>query len=209
MIEDDRHRPYYLPEDDLHHLDIVDTTLEDTGNYTAVAKNKFGTAKCTAELVIEGIPPKFTVLPEAKLVPITQPVSFTCQVTGVPTPEVSYEYNSKPLEPVEKYQISYNPEEDVHYLTIPETTLEDSGDYKIIAKNKFGTARVTAELLVEGVAPEFVVLPEAMLVPFNEDIPLKCKVKGIPQPEVKNFSLLLYNNAFGNLSFSVHTIHEI
>ena len=44
----------FYDEDQLCSLVIKETYPEDTGRYTVVAKNKFGTATCAADLVVVG-----------------------------------------------------------------------------------------------------------------------------------------------------------
>lgn len=87
---------------------------------------------------------------DATVVPKGKDVSLVCKLTGLPKPEVTWEYNGEPLPTDDTHVASYSPENDTHHLTITDTTLQDSGRYTAVAKNPFGTAKCTAEVLIEG-----------------------------------------------------------
>lgn len=68
---------------------------------------------------------------------------------------MTWEFDGVPITD-EKYEISYNPEEDMHYLTILDSDFPDSGKYSAVATNDFGKATCTAEMLVEGTFRTFI-----------------------------------------------------
>lgn len=70
----------------------------------------------------------------------------------------------------------------------------DSGEYKCIASNNFGSSERVAELIVRS-KPEFVIEPHNTKAEIGVDVHLHCKAKGEPKPSVywTHQSLILMN----------------
>lgn len=95
----------------------------------------------------EGTSPRFPIkLKDLTAVDGTS-VRLECQVTGAPTPEVRWYRDNEPLIEGEKYQFEVNDE--MHALIINDISEEDSGNYKVIARNSAGREHCTADVTVK------------------------------------------------------------
>ena len=73
---------------------------------------------------------------------------FTCQVSGEPTPDLTWLFKGVEVKPEGRYTITYK--NNLHVLQVKEVKPEDVGEYTVTAKNPFGEATCTANLEVEG-----------------------------------------------------------
>lgn len=100
--------------------------------------------------------------------------------------------NDLQIQPNER--ILFSNEENKYSLVISKCDLSDNGEYKALLKNDFGEAQSKCRLNVSPNmeelsknSPHFVELLRDMSVNEGQDVCFKCKVTGIPQPNLKWF----------------------
>ena len=71
-------------------------------------------------------------------------VRITCIASGVPKPEVSWLFNGVAIEENDHYNFKYNNQS---LLSIKDTTFDDTGKYRCIARNYFGS--IFGEIVVK------------------------------------------------------------
>ncbi|XP_030066754.1 obscurin-like protein 1 [Microcaecilia unicolor] len=148
---------FQLKEDgDLFTLLISCLTVTDSGQYTCKAKNCIGETYAAATLNVEGSAdqrPQILAKPLSLKVCKGEDVSFVCEVSGQPSPSVSWEKDGRKLSDV--FETShFSLENEVpgrHYLKIQNVRLQDGGIYVCRAHNSFGEAVAVAVLLVDPV----------------------------------------------------------
>lgn len=75
-----------------------------------------------------------------------EPAVLTCQITGTPTPKITWMKDGKPV----GKNVSTKTIGDTHSIILVKTTSNDTGDYTVAAKNDHGSAETTATVVVEG-----------------------------------------------------------
>lgn len=95
----------------------------------------------------EGTSPQFLIKPKDVTGVDGTSVRLECQVTGAPTPEVRWYRDNEPLIEGEKYQFEVN--DDMYAMIINDVTEEDTGNYKVIARNSAGREHCTADVTVK------------------------------------------------------------
>ncbi|XP_074662091.1 titin-like isoform X2 [Tubulanus polymorphus] len=183
---------------------------EDAGTYSVIAENPSGVAQTKAKItVIEELPlekeqpPEFRSLLQDTVIKVGEPLTFDCQITGKPSPDVYWQKNGKRLNENPRWKFIV---EDNHYtFLIYEVRPEDAGVYECVAIAPSGKTSCTAKLNVEGTPSK---KPEPTTVKFKkvEELqvtpqclePLKnlsavdegnqavftCKISGTPRPVV-------------------------
>lgn len=130
--------------------------MEDSAVFAVVAENRGGSAKCSANLVVEErratgrggvIPPSFTSTIQDSTVPAGQLCRFDAKLTGTKPLDVYWLKDSKKISPNIKYKMLE--EDNVFTLLIIEAYQEDSGKYECVAINSGGEARCDAICNVE------------------------------------------------------------
>ncbi|XP_074642495.1 uncharacterized protein LOC141899810 [Tubulanus polymorphus] len=194
-------------------LEISEAYPEDSGVYTVILKNVAGEARDTCTITIESTyPGEQDVASDAEP---SQPmfvqhlldrevmeggrVRLDCVIVGQPEPEVIWYKQQKPVKESQDFQLLF--EGDRCTLIIREAYLEDSGEYKCIARNPYGTAESACRLHVEPLselsdaasiqsltaemtAPRFTMLMSDTLVKEGDRVQLTCRVTGQPEPSV-------------------------
>lgn len=137
-------------------LQIRQVFLEDSAVFAVVAENRGGSAKCSANLVVEQrrpgtaggkIPPSFVSTTQDTTVPAGQLARFDARITGTKPMDVYWLKNGKKVTPNIKYKILE--EQDTFTLLIIEAYQEDAGKYECVAVNSLGEARCEAICNVE------------------------------------------------------------
>jgi hypothetical protein len=136
-------------------LEILGTKIEDSGNYTCKATNKYGSAEqsvflgCTER--IEGQKPKFTThIQNLEGLKDGQSAHFECTLIPVNDPELKVEWfhNGQPM----RHSTRIKPVSDFGYvlLDIAYVQNHDSGEYVCKASNKYGEDYTKATLKCYG-----------------------------------------------------------
>lgn len=185
-------------------LMIRQVLLEDSAVFAVIAENRGGTAKCSANLVVEErrrqgktglIPPSFVTTVQNTTVQIGQLARFDARVTGTKPLDVYWLKNGKKIPQNIKNKMVE--EDNTYTLLIIEAYPEDVGKYECVAVNNAGEARCDAELYVQSPTapkkdkpsapgaekPPTIVEPlKDQTVPEGQSVIFKCRVIGKPNP---------------------------
>jgi titin len=178
--------------------------MEDSAVFAVIAENRGGTAKCSANLVVEErrrqgtagmVSPSFLQTISDTTANAGQLVRFDARISGTKPLDVYWLKNGQKIMPNIKYKIL---EEDSTYtLLIIEAYPDDSGKYECVAVNSGGEARCDAQCSVESPkstkkekpstpgaekAPELVEPLKDQSVSEGQATVFKTRVTGKPQP---------------------------
>uniref|UniRef100_A0A3B4GBI3 Ig-like domain-containing protein n=1 Tax=Pundamilia nyererei TaxID=303518 RepID=A0A3B4GBI3_9CICH len=125
----------------LHQLKIMNTSRDDSAEYTFICGNDQVSATLTVN------PEKYVHrLPQS--VEAGKPARFSVQVSGVPQPQVFWYKNSQEIKQSEFFRISQF--DDSCQLEISRVYPEDEGEYTCMATNNGGTVSCSATLTLDG-----------------------------------------------------------
>lgn len=180
-------------EGELYSLVISDLRPEDSGEYQCTAKNKIGTAYCTAKLTVSESTSKPEFKETMKDLEVVEGDEAVFEVTVIAKtePEVEWYLRKMRITSEEKYTISEDLDRQRYSLKVVDCQREDSGQYRCVVKNSAGDVSCSAELKVNDrtVAPTFVQGSEEQLFEVWEGAPVKLVVqaKGKPTPQIEWF----------------------
>ncbi|ESO94460.1 hypothetical protein LOTGIDRAFT_161152 [Lottia gigantea] len=129
-------------------LMIQDTQGSDQGVYECVARNIAGEARANkVELRYFGEPerPRFTVEPRDRTVGTGESVTFLCEASGNPKPDISWSKNGLVLPPNPRFTLQ--PSGALNIIDINEV---DAGVYSCSAANSIQTISTLARLIIQG-----------------------------------------------------------
>ncbi|XP_059609271.1 obscurin isoform X5 [Phlebotomus argentipes] len=207
-VKEDGNRVKITKTGEKFKLDITEVKMEDQGEYKVVIHNKLGEKAQQAVL---------TVIPVAELrKPIClsplkdidakkdEFVSFTTTLTADPLPDVVWCKNGKEITSdgfidikQSVKELEHGLKEITYSLNIPTARHQDTGDYSIKVKNKYGYAEASAHLEVY-LKPEIKGLKDQSAEPYDEII-FECVIHANPRPKVvwtKNGQNLCTNDNF-------------
>uniref|UniRef100_A0A182WJ15 Ig-like domain-containing protein n=1 Tax=Anopheles minimus TaxID=112268 RepID=A0A182WJ15_9DIPT len=190
-------------------LIIRQVFLEDSAVFAVIAENRGGTAKCSANLVVEQrrqqgrggvIPPSFVSTISDTTVTAGQLARFDAKVTGTKPLDVYWLKNGQKLTPNIKYKML---EEDNNYtLLIIEAYAEDGAKYECVAINGAGEARCDAVCNVDTPVTPIIEKPATpgterpptlveplkdKTVPEGQSVEFRTRVTGKPTPTAQWF----------------------
>lgn len=129
---------------------------EDSAVFSVIAENRGGTAKCSANLIVEErkrqggkgvtIPPNFLVTVQDTAVKEGQLARFDAKINGTKPMDVYWLKNGKKITSNIKYKIVE--EDNTYTLLIIEAFPEDAGKYECVAVNNAGEARCEGECTI-------------------------------------------------------------
>ena len=93
-------------------------------------------------------PPRFRKQLETTSATDGQEVTMTCAVEGSPMPDVRWFHNDKCIDRCDDFVINYDRRTGVIELVIVDCLLEDSGEFKCVARNNSGQDVTTCQLTV-------------------------------------------------------------
>ncbi|XP_065905338.1 hemicentin-1-like isoform X4 [Dysidea avara] len=166
---------------------INDTTIQSTltlsnlqdddfDNYTCTATNIFGSHKVAALL---GMVPNITQSPVDMARMINDNVTFTCTVTGIPLPIITWMDQDSNIVGTTSDIIINGDTVRLSTLTLSNLQDDDFDNYTCTATNMFGSDDVTALL---GISAEITQGPMDMARMINDNVTFTCTVTGIPLP---------------------------
>ncbi|XP_066901444.1 obscurin isoform X2 [Halyomorpha halys] len=218
-----------LLQDDEDSLALVFTHVkpEDAGLYTCVASTSTGKISCSAELTVQGnvnllfrepekpqIVSKHTIT-EANL---GSSAMLETKITGYPKPDIKWMKDDQEILMNDKFKLLYEDEETIA-LVIKNVSLNDRGEYHVIATNLSGVAEDTINLDVKA-APSFTKKLHDVRTISGQEIRLTIEVDANPKPvvtwykdgkEVKesdHIKLIEEGNAF-TLFIEKSSLHDI
>ncbi|XP_056416962.1 palladin isoform X1 [Hyla sarda] len=122
-----------------------------------------------------------------------------CKVSGLPTPDLSWQLNGRPVRPDNSHKMLVR-ENGVHSLIIEPVTTRDAGIYTCVASNRAGQNSFTLELIVAArdahKPPVFLEKLQNTGVAEGYPVRLECRVSGMPPPQIfwkKENDSLTYN----------------
>uniref|UniRef100_A0A8C6JZ66 Palladin n=1 Tax=Melopsittacus undulatus TaxID=13146 RepID=A0A8C6JZ66_MELUD len=122
-----------------------------------------------------------------------------CKVSGLPTPDLSWQLNGRPIRPDSSHKMLVR-ENGVHSLIIEPVTARDAGIYTCIASNRAGENTFSLELIVAAKevhkAPVFIEKLQNTGVAEGFPVRLECRISGEPSPQIfwkKENESLTYN----------------
>ncbi|XP_051646108.1 palladin isoform X5 [Manacus candei] len=122
-----------------------------------------------------------------------------CKVSGLPTPDLSWQLNGRPIRPDSSHKMLVR-ENGVHSLIIEPVTSRDAGIYTCIASNRAGENTFSLELTVAAKevqkAPVFIEKLQNTGVTEGFPVRLECRISGEPSPQIfwkKENESLTYN----------------
>lgn len=182
--------------------------LEDSAVFSVVAENRGGSAKCSANLVVQErrrqgrggvIPPNFLTTIQSTNVPAGQLVRFDARINGSKPMDVYWLKNGKKIQPDIRYKTLE--EDEIYTLLIIEVVPEDSGKYECVAINSGGEARCDADCNVTAPsssskpskpttpgaekAPTIVEPLKAQTIREGQSAAFKCKISAKPTPTIQ------------------------
>ncbi|XP_036280929.1 palladin isoform X3 [Pipistrellus kuhlii] len=110
-----------------------------------------------------------------------------CKVSGLPTPDLSWQLDGKPVRPDSAHKMLVR-ENGVHSLIIEPVTSRDAGIYTCIATNRAGQNSFSLELVVAAKEahkpPVFIEKLQNTGVADGYPVRLECRVSGVPPPQI-------------------------
>uniref|UniRef100_A0A673SU77 Palladin n=1 Tax=Suricata suricatta TaxID=37032 RepID=A0A673SU77_SURSU len=110
-----------------------------------------------------------------------------CKVSGLPTPDLSWQLDGKPVRPDSAHKMLVR-ENGVHSLIIEPVTSRDAGIYTCIATNRAGQNSFSLELVVAAKEahkpPVFLEKLQNTGVADGYPVRLECRVSGVPPPQI-------------------------
>ncbi|MBN3312119.1 HMCN1 protein, partial [Atractosteus spatula] len=155
----------------------------DNGEYTCVAVNEAGTTERKYQLKVH-VPPdvRDNDRPANVSVLANQPMSLFCDVSGTPTPVITWFKDGDPVVPSSSTQIL----QEGKTLRLLKAATTDAGRYSCKAVNIAGSTEKDFNLDV--LVPPSITgasSPRDISVILNHEISLECKVKGVPFPTIQ------------------------
>nr|XP_045732354.1 hemicentin-1 [Mirounga angustirostris] len=162
-------------------LHIKKAEVSDTGQYVCRAINVAGRDDKNFHLNVYVLPSIEGPENEVVVETISNPVTLTCDATGIPPPTIAWLKNHKPIENSDSLE--------VHILSggsklqIARSQHSDSGNYTCIASNMEGKAQKNYILSIQ-VPPSIAgaEIPSEVSVLQGENVELACSANGIPTP---------------------------
>ncbi|CAG0878666.1 unnamed protein product [Darwinula stevensoni] len=132
-------------------LRFEEVLLEDQAEYVCRATNSSGSEECRAALSVQALEPVETPSFPTPLSNVMaragQKLRLECCVKGIPTPEISWLHNNRPIKENRETKMEYDGRRAT--LTIVEAFPKDAGSYVIFAKNKAGEATSSCNVSVK------------------------------------------------------------
>ena len=98
--------------------------------------------------VSDGIAPAFTIRPRNREILEGMQIRLSCGANGKPDPTFTWYKDGHLIQSMGRLQVTNNV--GMSSLVIQEAEIEDSGMYKVIAKNRAGEISTEAEVVIEG-----------------------------------------------------------
>lgn len=149
LKEDERHA--FLLEEQFNTLEISRTFLEDSGQYTATAKNELGSVSCHCNLIVDkGIrayisPEFYKPLDLIYTYNENEEIQIQAHVEAYPAVGVTWHHDGLRLRPSRRVQATLD-SDGIVTLIISGATVQDSGVYTCVASNAVGRVESTCHV---------------------------------------------------------------
>ncbi|KAJ7414143.1 hemicentin-2 [Willisornis vidua] len=158
-------------------LEIRQALPAHMGRYTCTARSVAGTARKHLWLTVHE-PPALKALPSMVMVMVNTSTVLSCEVTGVPRPEVTWQKDGVSIAGGSGLKVLPNGR-----LRLLRAAPEDAGTYLCVARNPSGTAAGRTRLIVQ-VPPIIAASPLELVVLEGLEVLLPCPAHGVPEPRV-------------------------
>ncbi|KAM4662543.1 hemicentin-2 [Discoglossus pictus] len=158
-------------------LEIQNVEPSDAGAYQCTASNNHGTSTATVWLSVQE-PPYIQIESSANHLSHGGEVRIRCEVSGHPTPQISWKHGDTFLSNDNRYTILAD-----NTLLIKDASQEDSGSYSCVASNGLGTDEQSVTLTYME-RPKATAVRASVQVAIGEDALLECATEGLPVPLV-------------------------
>ncbi|XP_044003588.1 titin isoform X2 [Aphidius gifuensis] len=158
-------------------LIIRQVFIEDSAVFSVFAENRGGTAKCSANLVVEErrrqpgrngiVPPNFITTIQNTTAKIGQLIRFDAKISGTKPIDVYWLKNGKKISPDVRYKMLE--EDNIHTLLVLETVSDDTSELECVALNTAGEARCKAKCIIQEPHSETTHTPDQLLASVQED----------------------------------------
>uniref|UniRef100_A0A182Y0V6 DH domain-containing protein n=1 Tax=Anopheles stephensi TaxID=30069 RepID=A0A182Y0V6_ANOST len=162
-------------------LVIKDVQPSDAGAYSIVAQNELGEDSTFINLVVK-TPPTITK-PHDMTAMVNEQYKMSIEVNAVPAATVRFFRNGKEIR--EDDRIKFLTAENYYIIKFNHTTLEDAGNYSIIAMNEISQASEFWEFTINSPPRTTLHLQDETIVNEKEDIELVVKAESNPAPIVR------------------------
>ncbi|XP_067156720.1 hemicentin-1 [Apteryx mantelli] len=168
---------------DGHFLQLKNALVSDTGRYVCVAVNVAGLSDRKYDLNVH-VPPSIAGdlrMPENISIVEKNPVSLTCEASGIPLPSITWLKNGWPVTANSSVRILSGG----RTLRLTHTSVGDEGQYTCVVTNAAGEARKEFDLSVlvpPGIVGENKL--EDVKVKEKHSVTLTCEVIGNPVPQI-------------------------
>ncbi len=156
-------------------VQINQVKLDHIAEYKCQATNEAGTATSAASINVHPLEPTELPVFDDPLINVEvktgQPLVLECYVHGLPTPEVSWFHNNRPLRRTGDLDWIYDESSGKACLNVSEAFPKAAGNYLCKAKNKAGEATSTCVVTVKALQPPETSDSDAMTE--NENMSLK------------------------------------
>ncbi|XP_066541545.1 cell adhesion molecule-related/down-regulated by oncogenes isoform X2 [Hoplias malabaricus] len=163
-------------------LVLSDVQKSDAGNYTCSVQREDGDIVSVRYTVNVLVPATVLRGLSDQTVSSGSSVRFTCGVSGNPTPKTTWLFNSSPVLPSSRLQISD------FSLRISSVNAQDQGMYQCLLDNSIGSAQSSARLSVQSGETSLPVIlspPESGMYTEGESVTLSCNASGQPLPGIR------------------------
>ncbi|XP_030317358.1 hemicentin-2 [Calypte anna] len=158
-------------------LEIRKVLPAHAGHYTCTARSAAGTAQKHLQLTVQE-PPTLKPLPSMVMVMVNSSVMLSCEVTGVPQPELTWQKDGVGITGGPGLKVLPNGQ-----LHLPQASPGDAGTYLCVAHNPVGTVAGRTRLIVQ-VPPSITAGPLELAVREGMEVLLPCAAHGVPEPRV-------------------------
>ncbi|XP_049301025.1 twitchin isoform X6 [Anopheles funestus] len=186
--------------------DVIDT---DAGLYKVKAKNRMGEVSASINLnfspadepvekQIDGVAPTFIKKPSIKQENDGKRLIFECEIKADPKPQIRWSHNSKVIDNTPRHKFKVQNDGTMYRATleVDNVSFEDSGKYKVTAKNELGESSATISLNfdseevpvpADGFKPAFTDRPVTRQSDDGKNIIFECRCIGDPKPNYSWF----------------------
>ncbi|XP_054704630.1 hemicentin-2 isoform X1 [Grus americana] len=158
-------------------LEIRQVLPAHAGHYTCTARSAAGTAQKHLRLAVHE-PPALKPLPGMVMVMVNTSTVLSCEATGVPRPELTWQKDGVGITRGPRLKVLPNGQ--LHLLR---ASPGDAGTYLCVARNPSGTAAGRTRLIVQ-VPPIIAAGPAELAVLEGLEVLLPCAAHSIPEPRV-------------------------